>query len=97
MPSIRLIGKHTNNIHTEGRQNSAHGQMPKLADISAEFEKLKTQKQADRVDLKDLNGELREIMNVKSNIVELLGTDEDTHDMPGKDLANHSNNLKMKN
>ncbi len=77
--------------------DSAHGQMPKLADISAEFEKLKTQKQADRADLKNLNGELREIMNVKSNIVELLGTDEDTHDMPGKDLANHSNNLKMKN
>ena len=45
----------------------------------------------------DLNGELREIINVKSNIVELLGTDEDTHDMPGKDLASHSNNLKMKN
>ena len=71
--------------------------MPKLADISAEFEKLKTQKQADRAGLEDLNGELREIMNVKSNIVELLGTDEDTHDMPGKDLASHSNNLKMKN
>lgn len=77
--------------------DSAHGQMPKLADISVEFEKLKTQKQADRADLKDLNGELREIMNVKSNIVELLGTDENTHDIPGKDPANHSNNPKMKN
>ena len=63
--------------HMAAKQSydAVHGQMPKLSEISEEFDKLKAQKHADRSDLKVLSGELKEIHNVKANLIEILGSD----------------------
>lgn len=65
-------------IHMAAKQryDAVHGQMPKLSEISEEFEKLKTQKRSDRTELRTLSGELKEIQTVKANLIEILDTDE---------------------
>ena len=65
-------------IHMKAKQqyDAVHGQMPKLNEISEEFDRLKTQKQADRSDLRALSGELKELQTVKANLIEILDTDE---------------------
>ena len=52
----------------------AHGgKLPKLADISAEFQQLNQQKKAKRDELTALRTELHEAQNVRSNVGEILG------------------------
>lgn len=65
-------------IHMKAKQqyDAVRGQMPKLNEISEEFDRLKTQKQVDRSDLRALTGELKELQTVKANLIEILDTDE---------------------
>ncbi len=70
--------------HMAAKQSydAVHGQMPKLSEISEEFDRLKAQKQADRSELRALSAELKDLQNVKANLIEILDSEDErqTHE-----------------
>lgn len=89
--SSSFYGEHKEAIDTHMQAKKAydavHGQMPTLKEISEAFEKLKAEKQKLREEQHTSAAELKELLNVKSNIDSITQTCHEAHE---RDKETHS-------